>query len=177
MKTHFNINENTELKIIQENDASELFRLIDENREYLSKWLPWVETTNDVSDSKNFIKFALTDFKTHKSVQYKIMYKGKLCGLFGINDINKRNKSVSFGYWIGENFQNKGIVTNICEIVKNYIIKSENIHRIEIRADENNFKSRLIPERLNFKLEGILKDADWIDNHYENVYIYSYVSL
>lgn len=177
MKKYFNINENIKLELIQENDACELFRLIDKNRIYLNKWLPWVESTKDISDSKNFIKFAITNFELQKSVQYKIMFNGKLCGLFGINDINKRNKSVSFGYWIGENFQNNGIVTNVCEVVKNYIIKNENIHRIEIRVDKNNLKSRLIPERLNFKLEGILKDADYIDNHYENVYIYSYLSL
>lgn len=176
MLEKFCLNEKIELRIIQDDDFKDLFNLIDKNRLFLTKWLPWVDFTNTESDSKAFIDISKQDFKNKKSIQYAIIYENNLVGMFGLNEINMRNKSVSFGYWLGEQYQGKGIITSVCEYIKNYIFLNENIHRIEIRADEGNIKSRSIPERLNFKLEGILKDADWIDGHYENVCIYSLIN-
>lgn len=176
LEEHF-IDDNIKIRTVNSNDYKELFELIDKNRFFLSKWLPFIDYTKLEEDTKLFISKSIQDFEEKKSIQYAIISNDNIVGMFGVNEINKINKSVSFGYWIVEQYQGNGIITNICEYLKKYMILEEKIHRIEIRVDEGNKKSRAIPERLNFNLEGVLKDAGWVDNHYENVCIYSYINL
>lgn len=49
------INNELELKGFKLEEANELFALINENRTYLREWLPWVDGTKSVQDSKAFI--------------------------------------------------------------------------------------------------------------------------
>lgn len=173
MITNFNINENLTLNIITKKESRDLFNLINSNRKYLNTWLPWVEYTNSEEDSLLFIEESIRNYENNRSIQYTIYYKNQLAGLLGINDINTRIKSISLGYWIGESFQGKGIITESIKYLINQLKKSSEFHRIEIRADKNNIKSRSVAERLDFNLEGVLRDADWINNHFEDVIIYS----
>lgn len=41
------INENLSLKILEERDTQELFQIIENSREYLAEWLPFVKFTKE----------------------------------------------------------------------------------------------------------------------------------
>ena len=47
------------LLFLQPDMASELFRLCQRNRDYLSQWLPWVPHIQQPSDSATFIRHAI----------------------------------------------------------------------------------------------------------------------
>lgn len=53
------INEKIALKLPSKNDAQDLLALIDEDRQELSKWLPWAKTTLAVSDEANFLQYGI----------------------------------------------------------------------------------------------------------------------
>ena len=44
-----------ELYVTELDDAEELFSIIDNNRKYLRKWLPWLDEVKSVEDEKSFI--------------------------------------------------------------------------------------------------------------------------
>ena len=56
------IDEETELRIYEERHAQEVAELVDQNRAYLRQWLPWVDNSRTVEDSKAFIKYSLQQF-------------------------------------------------------------------------------------------------------------------
>ena len=60
----FKIDDDLYLKIFNKNEADQLFKLIDSNREYLKKWLPWVEDVKECSDSEDFIKNSRQQFSS-----------------------------------------------------------------------------------------------------------------
>ena len=47
------------LLFLQPDMASELFRLCQRNRDYLSQWLPWVPHIQQPADSATFIRHAI----------------------------------------------------------------------------------------------------------------------
>jgi ribosomal-protein-serine acetyltransferase len=55
----YKLGENTDLRLLEERHAEQL---TDRNREHLRTWLPWVEASRIVEDSKNFIRSTLKQF-------------------------------------------------------------------------------------------------------------------
>ena len=46
------VNKEVELKQLDQSDTEDIFHTIDTQREYLGKWLPFVEFTKEVSDTE-----------------------------------------------------------------------------------------------------------------------------
>jgi ribosomal-protein-serine acetyltransferase len=82
------------------------------------------------------------------------------------------NRSTEIGYWLGASFQSKGLVTKSCRALIDYAFNELNLNRIEIRCGVENKKSRKIPEKLGFREEGIIRQAEWLHNHFIDLVIY-----
>ncbi|WP_272928112.1 GNAT family N-acetyltransferase [Bacillus sp. USDA818B3_A] len=52
----------------------------------------------------------------------------------------------------------KGYITESTQAITEFAFRELQAKRVEIRCDRNNSKSRAIPEKLGFSLEGILKN-------------------
>ena len=72
------IEQDLKLALMQEFMAEELYKLVFNNREHLSKWFPWVLDVNSVNDSRAYIISRLELLAKGKSVYCGIIYKGKL---------------------------------------------------------------------------------------------------
>jgi ribosomal-protein-serine acetyltransferase len=68
------LSERHELRLLQITDAPELFELTDANRAYLRQWLPWLDTTNEVGDTKSFIESTLEQFENQDALVAAICY-------------------------------------------------------------------------------------------------------
>ncbi|MDU6096547.1 MAG: GNAT family protein [Staphylococcus epidermidis] len=51
----YQINKNIKLKILEEREAEQLFKLVDSNRDYLAEFLPFVEHTKKVEDRLHYL--------------------------------------------------------------------------------------------------------------------------
>lgn len=149
-----------ELKQLTPEDALALFELVDSNRPYLAEWMPWVDGTRSVLDSQNFINKETERYINGKAMACGIWYKGKLCGTCGFVKIDYDHLGVEIGYWLAESHQGKGIVTRACQGLINFGFQTFRILRVEIRCLSGNLKSQVIPEKLGFKREGILRQAE-----------------
>ena len=56
----YQIDKDIKIKILEEREAEQLFKLVDSNRKYLAEFLPFVEHTKRVEDSKHFIHSNFT---------------------------------------------------------------------------------------------------------------------
>lgn len=50
------------------------------------------------------------------------------------------------------------------------------LNRVEIQCGVKNEKSKAIPERLGFKQEGIIRDAEYLYDHFHDCSLYSVLS-
>jgi ribosomal-protein-serine acetyltransferase len=168
----FIIDTDVKLKLLDTIHAGELYELTDSCRSYLRQWLPWVDGTKGVEDMRAFIEMTKKQFGSNDGFQAGIWYKGNIAGVIGFHRINWTNRSTSIGYWLGENYKGHGVMTKSCKAFIDYALGELNLNRVEIRCAEGNLKSRAIPKRLGFAKEGIIREAEWLYDHYVNHVVY-----
>lgn len=168
----FEVDDQVALKLLDNIYADQLFELTDSCRPYLKEWLPWLDGTKSVEDTLAFIEMTKKQFSINNGLQTGIWYKGNMAGVIGFHGINWAHKSTSIGYWLGERFQGNGITTKSCKAFINYAFKELNLNRVEIRCAEKNLKSRAIPERLGFNHEGMIRETEWLYDHYVDHIVY-----
>lgn len=169
---YYKLNDELELRLLELRHAESLFVLTDKSRSYLREWLPWVDFTMDVSNSRGFIEGTLKQFSANNGFQAGIWYRGELAGVIGLHGINWAQRSTSLGYWLGEGYQGKGLITIACKSIIEYCFNELNLKRIEIRAATENHKSQAIPERLGFQKEGCIRSAEFLYDRYVDHYVY-----
>jgi len=168
----YRVDGDIELKMLEEEHSRELFSLVDKNRDYLREWLPWLDRNQTEEDSKTFIRNSFVQFIEGVGITSGIFFRDKLVGVMGIK-IDKMNNSGEIGYWLDANYQGKGIVTKACRKIINYAFGNLGLNRIVIRCATGNRKSRAIPEHLGFTKESILREAEFLYDHYEDLIVYS----
>ncbi len=161
-----------ELRLVEGADAQKLFDLIDRNRWHLRCWLPWLDGNMSIDDTQNFIRHSQEQYSSKKGFQAAVWSEDKIAGIIGYHPIDWQNRSVMIGYWLGEQFQGKGIMTAACRALVNYAFNEFKLHRVEIKCATGNTKSRAIPERLHFTKEGVIKDGEWLYDHFVDLVLY-----
>jgi ribosomal-protein-serine acetyltransferase len=172
----FRVSDEIELKILENRHAEEVWNQICLNREYLAQWLPWVNLSLQIENTQQYIQAELERFAKNSGFSSGIFYNKMFVGCVGIHEIDWRNKKTSIGYWIGEAYQGKGIMTSACRSVITYLLTELQLNRIEIRACTDNMKSRAIPERLGFKHEGTIRHAEWIHDRFYDHDVYGIIA-
>lgn len=167
------VDKNTNLELINLSHANELFKLTDANRRFLKKWLPWVDHTNTVDDTKNFISRTRKNTDGNNGLQFAIKYKGKIAGMIGLVEISRVRSKTEIGYWLAEEYNGKGIMTKACKTLVDYCFKNLKLRHVIIGCDVKNKPSRRIPERLGFFKQGILKRDGFAGGKFADHAIYS----
>jgi ribosomal-protein-serine acetyltransferase len=167
------IGQDTELRLMEERYADELFELTDKSREHLRPWTPWIDSVRTASDSKEFIKHSLEQFSRGESLTTGIWQGGRLAGVISIDRISHANRSAMIGYWIGAEYQRKGLIIRSCEALVDYGFKELDLNRIAIWAATDNVRSLAIPIRLGFTREGVERQAQWLNDHFVDIVMFS----
>jgi ribosomal-protein-serine acetyltransferase len=160
------------LKSLEPEDAETLFALTDRNRSYLRQWLPWVDTNTTEEHSRLFILSAQEQQNMNFGFQCGIWFRDHLSGIIGFHGVDWMNKSTEIGYWIGEEFQGRGIVTNACRSLVHYAFSEYRLNRVQIRCATGNKKSIALIERLGFIKEGTIRQAEFLYDHYVDLLVY-----
>ena len=166
------IDDDLELRLLEERHAEALSALSDQNRAYLRLWMPWVDQSRTVEDRRNFIKRSLEQFANNDGFAAGIWFRGRLAGVIGIHRIDRLNRTTSIGYWLGSSFQGRGIMTRACRALVDCAFNELGLNRVEIRCATENRKSRAISERLGFTQEGVIRQAEWLYDHFVDHVVY-----
>ena len=170
------IDENLRLELTAEKHAQGLYDAVDANREHLSEFLPWVDNMQSVDDFNNYIKNCESLYQQGKEVSFVIILDEVSVGRIGLHHLSSQNKNAAIGYWLTKNAEGKGIMARSCKALINYGFRELCLRRIEIKAAVDNVRSRAIPEKFNFTKEGILRQAELVNNKFLDLVLYSVIS-
>jgi ribosomal-protein-serine acetyltransferase len=160
------------LRLICEADAPELHALIETNCKHLAKWLSWA-ATQTFDDTLGFIRRAEAQVAANDGFHTAIVYEGQVAGVISYMGINWRNRRTTLGYWLDATHQGRGTMTNAVRLLVDHAVFVWKLNRIEIRAAVENQASRAIPERLGFRQEAILRQAELVEGRYLDTALYA----
>jgi ribosomal-protein-serine acetyltransferase len=167
------INEKIRLELTVQKHAGALFDAVDSNRKHLSQFLPWIGNMKSVEDFNGYIENCELLYEQGKEVSFVIISDETVVGRIGLHHINIQNKSAAIGYWLTKKAEGKGIIIRSCKALITYGFHELSLHRIEIKAAVDNVRSQAIPVKLNFVKEGILREAELVNNKFLNLILYS----
>jgi ribosomal-protein-serine acetyltransferase len=170
---HWEIGDHIEVRPFEEYHAEEIFSAVARNRDHLRRWLPWVDNTHGVEDVQNFLAGAIEAYHQGEEMHAGIFIHGKLAGSVGHHHIDPLHRSVSIGYWLDATVEGKGVMTRCCRALVRYLFEERRMHRVEIRCATGNTRSCAIPERLGFTRECVLREAEWVNDRFLDLVVWS----
>jgi len=135
---------------------------------YMTDRFPYPYTLQDAS---SFIQMASTG--TPPNI-LAIEVEGKGVGGIGLHmqpDIYRKNAEL--GYWLGESYWGKGIITNAIIEMTRYGFANWDINRIFARPFGTNKASQRVLEKAGFTLEGKFEKSLYKNNEYLDELIYA----
>lgn len=166
------LDHDTELRILEEQDAAELFALVEKNRAHLRTWLPWVDATQSIEDERTFIHTMQLQRESNKGFTCVIRNKGQAAGTIGYHPIDWITRRVEIGYMLAASFQGKGLMSRACRAMVAYAFDAWQLNKVEIRCAVGNTRSCTIPQRLGFTFEGSIRQAEWLYDHFVDMRVY-----
>ena len=86
------------LRAAKLSDAPAMFRMIDTQRQYLGRWLPFVAETRTENDSYAYLQSVLSVPSERRELLCTITADGRFAGLVGFKDTDRANRKTEIGY-------------------------------------------------------------------------------
>ncbi|WP_280768044.1 GNAT family N-acetyltransferase [Salipaludibacillus daqingensis] len=150
------------IRLPKPGDGKELCEALHASHNELKQWLPFAQKEQSEEEAELNVREAHLKFLKREDLRLHIFHKstGQLLGCTGLHRIVWEIPKFEIGYWINTSCSGNGYITEAVEGLIAFAFNELHAKRLEIRCDTNNLKSRAIPERLAFKLEGILENDD-----------------
>ena len=170
----YEIDEEVSLKLFTEDDKEEFYQLIAHSKEHLKTWVTWIDSVNSQEDTNVSLQLRIEGTVENGGypMWFAIMYKGQMAGTIGFNEVDRTNRIGEIGYWIGRDFQGKGIMSRAFSAIIRYGFELMKLNRLEVYIAAGNERSRALPEKFYFKEEGQIRQAEWLYDHYDDQIIY-----
>lgn len=143
----YGVNENITLRLLNVADARALFALFDQNRDHLTEWQDWPNAIQTVEDCKDFILGYKRAYEEGKELGSHIFFQDKMVGMCGLTKIVSVVRKAEVEYWIAEEYEGKGIVTQSCQGLIDHAFETMKLNRLALKFkhvsdDYENVRSR-----------------------------------
>lgn len=128
-----------------------------------------------LSDAESYVKDCINNCE-QRQICRAIIVNGQAVGSIGVflkDDVY--SKSAELGYWLGEPFWGKGIMTNAVKMICDEAFRKFDIVRIFAEPFSFNIGSQKVLEKSGFKLEGILKKSVYKNQEFYDTFVYGLV--
>jgi len=165
----YKLDEHSEILMLEARHAETLFALVGQNRERHLE----IPQFFSLDEAREAIKRDLALYAENKGLGVGIWHRGEFAGVVRYHEIDWKNRSTEFGYWLGAAFEGKGLVTKVCRVMIAHAFDELKLNRIVITCDTENPKSRAVAERLGFTQESVLRQSEWLKDKFIDQAVYS----
>ncbi len=141
-------------------DGEAVYAAIDESRELLRPWMPWVHSHQSAADSRDFCVRAAASWLLRTTLDLGMFAAddGRYLGGTGFPRLDWEARSFEIGYWVRRSAEGHGYVREAVQALTRLAFEELAANRVEICCDARNERSRNVAERLGFVHEGRLRN-------------------
>jgi len=142
-------------------DAGELFAAVEESRQHLWPWMPWVVQHQTVEDTRDFILRSQAKWLLREDDLTVGVFEagsGRYLGGSGLHILGWDVPAFEIGYWIRASAEGHGYVAETVKLLTDFAFISLGAQRVMIRCDARNTRSAAVAERLGFVREALLRN-------------------
>nr|WP_113865107.1 GNAT family N-acetyltransferase [Brenneria salicis]NMN91079.1 ribosomal-protein-serine acetyltransferase [Brenneria salicis ATCC 15712 = DSM 30166]RBP66575.1 ribosomal-protein-serine acetyltransferase [Brenneria salicis ATCC 15712 = DSM 30166]RLM31978.1 GNAT family N-acetyltransferase [Brenneria salicis ATCC 15712 = DSM 30166] len=160
------------LSIQDERDVEAIFTLIQQEKPRLLRTLSGPDSLTCVDDLRQAIKTNRKAFEAGLAVVYVIRWDEVITGVVCFDSIH--NKTGDIGYWIAQQFEGKGIVSQAVTTMIEAYRAAGIVDRCIIKASVENSRSNALARRLGFGFYRLVEKAERIGDRDldQNIYYY-----
>lgn len=151
------------LKPPEVGDGKILNEAVLDSIDQLRQFMPWAKEKPSIDESEEFVRQAAANWILKNNDEpYLSLFifdkdRHRLIGATGYHHFDWSIPSMEIGYWIRSTDAGKGFMTEAINALTQYAFKQIGVKRLTITCDVDNVRSKKIPERLGYVLEGTLK--------------------
>lgn len=156
---------------IEVSDGSELWDAVEGSRWHLERWLPWVPFNSTRDASLRYAEACTLDWDAGRAVRFAIRDKStnELLGVVGLDSCVHLHRSCELGYWLRREATGRGLMTEAAKAAVKFAFSAMGVHRVRCAAATDNVPSLRVILRLEFRFEGIARQAElvgsrWLDH-------------
>ena len=154
--------------------AQEMNAAIAESIEDLRPWMDWAQRVPTVAESREQQQRSREAYLAREDLQLILFCGERIVGGSGLHRIDWTIPKFESGYWVRSSEQRRGYITEAVAAIADFAFETLSARRLEIRTNTRNARSRAVPERLGFALEGILRnDALHTDGSLRDTAVYA----
>ncbi len=140
-------------------DAPALHATVRASLASLSAALPWCHVGYALTDAQSWIGHSLLAWQARREFPFAIVaVDGTILGGIGLNRLNPEDRSANLGYWLGDAYRGRGVVTRAARLVADFGFGELDLIRLEIVTLVENTASQRVAQRLGARREGIAHD-------------------
>ena len=137
------------LRLLEKADAEELCAVVQANRAYLARWMPWAEKQT-LDGTLEFGRASRKQLAENQGFAVAVVEADAIVGVLGYHRLRLGASVEQCRYWMTEQSQGNGTVTRATAALVDHAFGVWKLNRVEIRAGVETKRSRAIPERLGF---------------------------
>jgi RimJ/RimL family protein N-acetyltransferase len=129
----------------------------------IPKYMSW-DAHKDKSETKQFLQRIQEERKNGRSIVWAIFIDNQFCGIISLIAIIRKHRSLTYdkaelAYWLGRNFQKKGIMKEAGKKVIHFAFKEMGFHRLTVSHFTQNKASETLIKRWKFRYIGEEREA------------------
>jgi RimJ/RimL family protein N-acetyltransferase len=141
-------------------DGAALWEAIEESREHLRPWMPWVGEHKTPADSEAYARRSQARWLLREDLSVSVWERatGRFLGGSGLHTRDSDVPAFEIGYWLRASAEGKGYMTEAVWMLCGLAFETLSANRVMIQCDARNVRSAAIPRRLQFTQEATLRN-------------------
>jgi len=121
--------------------------------------MPWIDATESAEDTRAYLRTVMQGLAQGTEYSFAILEHGIVVGATGIRVVADAAEG-EIGYWVSKDAEGRGIITRSSAALVQFAFEDLGLNRVVILCAVDNKRSRAVPERLGFSIEGTHRERD-----------------